>query len=135
MKRLLIALSVVALNGCALYDAYMMTGFDPNEYRIITEIRTDAGVYKEQCDVAETSRMNAMAMSHKTMLFQNYESQIPRNSNGINASRELNKIAQGLKDRYNDKNAPVNVTFCKLKFTSIENSAETIQHVVGKRPR
>jgi hypothetical protein len=135
MKRLLIALSVLVLNGCALYDAYMMTGYDSNEYRIITEIRTDAGVYKEQCDSAEASRMNAMAISHKTMLFQNYESQIPRNSNGINASRELNKIAQGLKDRYNDKNTPVSVTFCRLKFTSIENSAETIQHVVGGRPR
>jgi hypothetical protein len=135
MKRLLIALSVLVLNGCALYDAYMMTGYDSNEYRIITEIRTDAGIYKEQCDAAETSRMNAMALSYKTMLFQNYESQIPRNANGINASRELNKIAQGLRDRYNDKTTSVSPTFCRLKFTSIENSAETIQHVVGGRPR
>ena len=134
MKRLLIALSVLALNGCALYDAYMMTGYDSNEYRIITEIRTDAGYYKEQCDAVEASRMNAMALSHKTMLFQNYESQIPRNSNGINASRELNKIAQGLKEGYKNPNL-VSPTFCRLKFTSIENSAETIQHVVGKRPR
>jgi len=135
MKRLLIVLSVLTLNGCALYDAYMMTGYDSNEYRIITEIRTDAGVYKEQCDAVEASRMNAMALSHKTMLFQNYESQIPKNSNGINASKELNKIAQGLRDRYNDKAAPVGATFCRLKFTSIENSAETIQHVIGQRPR
>jgi hypothetical protein len=135
MKRILIALSVVALNGCALYDAYMMTGYDSNEYRIITEIRTDAGIYKDQCEAVDASRVNAMALSHKTMLFQNYESQIPRNSNGINASQELNKIAQGLKDRYKDPKAPVSVAFCKLKFTSIENSAETIQHVVGKRPR
>jgi hypothetical protein len=135
MKKLLIVLSVLALNGCALYDAYMMTGYDSNEYRIITEIRTDAGVYKNQCDAAEASRMNAMVLSHKTMLFQNYESQIPRNANGISASIELNKIAQGLRDRYNDKNTPVSPAFCKLKFTSIENSAETIQHVVGGRPR
>ena len=135
MKRLLIVLSIVALNGCALYDAYMMTGYDSNEYRIITEIRTDAGAYKEQCNAVEASRMNAMALSHKTMLFQNYESQIPRNANGFNASKELNKIAQGLRDRYNDKQSPVSVTFCKLKFTSIENSAETIQHVIGQRPR
>ena len=134
MKRLLIVLSVLALNGCALWDAYMMTGYDSNEYRIITEIRTDAGYYKEQCDAAEASRMNAMAISHKTMLFQNYESQIPKNSNGINASRELNKIAQGLKEGYKNPNL-VSSTFCRLKFTSIENSAETIQHVVGNRPR
>lgn len=134
MKHLLIALSVLALNGCALYDAYMMTGFDSNEYRIITEIRTDAGYYKEQCNAVEASRMNAMAISHKTMLFQNYESQIPRNLNGINASKELNKIAQGLKEGYKNPSA-VSPAFCRLKFTSIENSAETIQHVVGNRPR
>ena len=134
MKRLLIVLSVVALNGCALYDAYMMTGYDSGEYRIITEIRTDAGIYKDQCDAVEASRMNATALSHKTMLFQNYESQIPRNANGINASRELNKIAQGLKEGYKNPSL-VSPTFCRLKFTSIENSAETIQHVVGRRPR
>ena len=134
MKRLLIALSVVALNGCALYDAYMMTGYDANEYLIITEIRTNAGISKAQCDDAVASRLNAMAISNKTSLFQNYEEQIPRNNNGINASRELNKIAQGLKDRYNT-NSPVSPSFCKLKFESIENSAKTIQHVIGNRPR
>jgi hypothetical protein len=134
MKRLLIALSVVALNGCALYDAYMMTGYDANEYLIITEIRTNAGISKLQCDDAVVSRLNAMAISNKTSLFQNYEEQIPRNNNGINASRELNKIAQGLKDRYNT-NSPVSPVFCKLKFESIENSAKTIQHVIGNRPR
>ena len=134
MKRLLIALSVVALNGCALYDAYMMTGYDANEYLIITEIRTNAGISKAQCDDATSSRLNAMAISNKTNLFQNYQEQIPRNNNGINASRELNKIAQGLKDRYNT-NSPVSPLFCKLKFESIENSAKTIQHVVGNRPR
>ena len=135
MKRLLIVLSVLALNGCAVYDALMMTGFDPNEYRVITEIRTDAGVYKGQCDSNDASRLNSMAISHKTMLFENYESQIPRNANGINASKELNKIAQGLRDRYKDPKTPVSAAFCRLKFQSIENSAETIQHVVGNRPR
>lgn len=135
MKKLTILFTLLALNGCAVWDAYFMTGYDSNEYRIITEIRTDAGVYKDQCDAVEASRMNAMALSHKTMLFQNYESQIPKNSNGINASKELNKIAQGLKDRYKDPKAPVSAAFCRLKFQSIENSAETIQHVIGQRPR
>ena len=38
MKKLLIVVvvAVTALNGCALYNAYMMTKYDPNEYRIIT---------------------------------------------------------------------------------------------------
>ena len=134
MKRLLIALSILALNGCALYDAYMMTGYDSNEYLIITEIRTNAALSKAQCDDAKQSRLNAMALSNKTNLFQNYEEQIPRNMNGINASRELHKIAQGLNDRYNS-GAVVSTTFCKLKFESVEHSAQTIQHVIGQRPR
>ena len=134
MKKLLIVLATLSLNGCALYDAYMMTGYDPNEYLIITEIRTNASLSIEQCNDAVSSRHNAMALSNKTSLFQNYEEQIPRNSNGINASRELNKIAQGLKDRYNS-GATVSPAFCRLKFQSIENSAKTIQHVIGERPR
>lgn len=134
MKRLLILLSVVALNGCAVYDAYMMTGYDSNEYLLITEIRTNASLSKESCDDAKQSRLNSMAISHKTSLFQNYEEQIPRNKNGANAGIELNKIAQGLKTRYND-GTPVSPVFCKLKFESIEHSAQTIQHVIGQRPR
>jgi hypothetical protein len=66
--------------------------------------------------------------------FENYSQEIPRNNNGINASRNLNEIARGLRDRYS-AGATVSPTFCKLKFESIESSAKTIQHVVGSRPR
>jgi hypothetical protein len=131
---ILLVVGATLLNGCALYDAYTMTGYDSNEYLLITEIRTNANLSKEACNDATQSRLNAMAMSHKTTLFQNYEEQIPRNKNGANASVELNKIAQGLKARYNDGTA-VPALFCKLKFESIEHSAQTIQHVIGKRPR
>lgn len=134
MRRLIIALLAVLLSSCALYDAYMMTGYDPNEYRIITEIRTDASEYKTQCADAAQSRINAEAITRKTALFENYSQEIPRNSNGINASKNLNEIARGLRDRYY-AGATVSPAFCKLKFESIESSAKTIQHVVGSRPR
>lgn len=134
MRRLIIALLAVSLSSCALYDAYMMTGYDPNEYRIITEIRTDAGEYKTQCNDAAQSRINAESISRKTALFENYSQEIPRNNNGINASKNLNEIARGLRDRYY-AGGTVSPTFCKLKFESIESSAKTIQHVVGSRPR
>ena len=133
MKRLLIVLAVLSLNGCALYDAYMMTGFDPNEYRIIAEIRTDAYNFKQQCDNKLMSEANAILVADKTQLFEFYEEQIPRNKNGIGASKELNKIAQGLKTAYTK--GTVSPLFCKLKFESIEHSAQTIQHVIGQRPR
>ena len=134
MKRISIIFLAILLNGCALYDAYMMTGYDPNEYRIITEIRTDAGEYKTQCTDAAQSRINAEAITRKTALFENYSQEIPRNNNGINASKNLNEIARGLRDRYL-AGGTVSPAFCKLKFESIESSAKTIQHVVGSRPR
>jgi hypothetical protein len=134
MKRLLIALTVLLLNGCAVYDAYMMTGFDPNEYKLITEIRVDASFYKNQCDNPVLAAVNAQGIAYKTELFERYEEQIPRNSNGINASKSLNEIAKGLAERYNGKDT-VSPMFCKLKYSGIENSATVLQHVVAGRPR
>jgi hypothetical protein len=134
MRKLFVVLAVLSLNGCAVWDAYFMTGFDPNEYRVITEIRADAYNYKNSCSNKALSEVNAVALADKTQLFEFYEEQIPKNKNGINASKELNKIAQGLKTSYASGN-PVNPIFCKLKMESIEHSAQTIQHVLGQRPR
>ena len=131
MKRLVFLL-VPLLASCAVYDAIMMTGFDPNEYKIITEIRADAGRYKLQCDTPQ-SQANARALADKTTLFEIYSEQIPNNKDGYGASKSLNEIAQGLVKRYDTP--PVPAIFCKLKYGSIENSAQVIQHVIGNRPR
>ena len=134
MRKLLLVALVTLLPGCALVDAYLMTKYDPNEYRIITEIRSDANTYKTQCDDAVASKANSVAIADKTKLFQFYSEQIPRNTNGISASKNLNEIAQGLKTRYAGADK-VSATFCKLKFEGIEIGATTIQHVLGNRPR
>ena len=135
MKKLAIVLAVLALNGCAVYDALTMTGFDNNEYLLITQIRVDAGHYKKSCDNHLLAATNAVAIANKTELFEKYSEQIPRNDNGIKASKSLNEIAQGLANSYVDTNATPSALFCKLKYGSIENSATVIQHVVGNRPR
>jgi hypothetical protein len=134
MKRLLIALSVIALNGCALYDAYMMTGFDSNEYRIIAEIRTDASTYKTACANPLVAVPNAVAMADKTKLFMLYSEHVPKNINVYTASKNLDAIAQGLAAKYKES-APVSPIFCKLKYESIESSANAMQTIIGKRPR
>lgn len=132
MKRLVFLL-VPLLASCAVYDAVMMTGFDPNEYRIITEIRVDASHYKDDCGNPMLAPANAVAMARKTELFEVYSEQIPNNKDSYNASKSLNEIAQGLAKRYNTP--PVPLLFCKLKYSGIENSAKVIQHVIGNRPR
>ena len=122
------------LNGCAVYDAVTMTKYDPNEYLLITEIKVDATDYADQCDDVNKSKLNAMVLSHKTIMFAAYSENLPSNGDGIKAARALNEIAQGLKERYKsgDKVSPL---FCKLKFEGIEHSADLIQHVLGNRPR
>jgi len=134
MKRLAVLLSVLALNGCAVYDAYMMTGFDNNEYLLITQIRVDSSTYKTQCDNPILAPQNALTISSKTHLFEAYSEKIPRNTDGLAAAKKLNDIAQGLSLAYGSNPQP-SVMYCKLKYTSIENSAAIIQHVVGARPR
>jgi hypothetical protein len=134
MKKLIALIAVSMLSGCALYDAYMMTPYDSNEYKLAVEIRTEAHKYRAECDNAEASKKNAQAIADKTQLFEFYSEHIPRNNNGASASRNLNEIAQGLVKRYNSGDK-VSTTFCKLKFEGIEIGAVTLQSVLGKKPR
>ena len=133
MKKLAIVVTVLALNGCAIYDALMMTNYDPNEYMLVTQIRTNAQQFKTQCDKPDADK-RAKRIAYQTKLFENYSEQIPNNENGKNASEGLNEIAQGLAKRYNDGDK-VSPAFCKLKFEGIQNSADTIRHVIANRPR
>ena len=132
MKRLIVLL-LPLLSSCAVYDVITLTGFDPNEYRIITEIRVDANHYKNACANPLVAQTNAVAIANKTDLFEIYSEQIPGNDDGYKAAKSLNEIAQGLARRYDTP--PVPTLFCKLKYTSIENSAKVIQHTLGNRPR
>jgi hypothetical protein len=135
MKKLLIIIGLsILLPGCALVDAYLMTKYDPNEYKLISEIRTDAMLAKKDCKDAQKSTYNAVAIANKTQLFEIYSENVPRNTNVIIAGKELNEIAQTLALRYNPFNAP-SETYCKLKFESIEHNATTMQHTIGARPR
>jgi hypothetical protein len=134
MKRLIPLLLVPLFSACTLVDAYLMTKYDANEYKLAVEIRTDAIKYKAQCDDPVATKINANAIADKTQLFENYSEHIPRNDNGAAASRNLNEIAQGLAKKYNSGDK-VSTTFCRLKFEGIAIGAVTVQSVLAKRPR
>ena len=134
MKKLLIALAIFTLNGCAAYDAYMMTSFDSNEYQLMAQIRVDARHYKDSCTNPLMAQPNAVALANETELFVAYSEYLPHNADATKAAKELNEIAQGLKNRYDSGN-PVSPLFCKLKFEGIEHSADLIQKTLGNRPR
>ena len=133
MKKLLL-LPLMLLSGCTLVDAYLMTHYDPNEYKLITDIRAEAQLAKAQCDDPVVSKANAVKVANDTQLFVLYSEHVPRNEQVISASKDLHTIAQGLADQY-AKFDKVSPGFCKIKFTSVESNADTVQTIIGKRPR
>ena len=134
MKKLIPLLLILILSNCALYDAYTMTPFDANEYKLITDIRAEAQIAKEQCNDVLLSKTNAIKLLNDTQLFVLYSEYIPSNNNVISSSKDLHTIAQGLVDQY-AKSDKVSTGFCKIKFTSIESNADIMQKTIAGRPR
>ena len=132
MKRLIL-ITLLLLNGCALVDAYRMTKYDPNEYRMITEIRYSAQQAKTQCNNTTLSQNNSVNLSTQTHIFVLYSEHVPSNDRVIAAANELDAIAQGLSNQYTK--ATVSTAFCRIKFENIETSADYMQKVIGARPR
>lgn len=132
MKKLLIV-GLIFLSGCStLMESYLMK-YDPNEYAQITSIRTNAGAGKLNCENEVVAKESADQIFKETVMFKNYVQYLPHNSKVILASTELNNIAQGLTTQY--QKGKVSAVFCKLKFESIERSAEAMQQTIGAKPR
>jgi len=134
MKKLILIATLSILSGCTLINAYSMAHFDPNEYKLITDIRAEAQADKAQCGDPLESKANANRLASDTKLFQLYSEHIPKNKDMIVASKDLQEIAQGLADMYS-KESKVSSAFCQIKFQSIEQSANKLQIVLGGRPR
>jgi hypothetical protein len=133
MKNLLL-MSLLALSGCSVIDAYMMGKFDNNEYQMITTIRYDAHIAQTTCDDFNKSKENAINLAHEIGVYSFYEGDFSHNDESINASKKLNDMVQELVKRYNTEEK-VSTMYCKLKFGGIENGATLMQHVQGNRPR
>jgi hypothetical protein len=133
MKHILTVAVLMSLTGCStLMDAYLMK-YDPNEYQQISDIRTTAFYGKASCENADQAKQQAEVLSKKTYTFKNYVEYLPHNDKVISASGELDKIAQGLTLQY--QKGSVSNAFCKIKFDSIEKSAEVMQKTIGAKPR
>ena len=132
MKKLIL-LTVVLLSGCAsLIDAYLMK-YDPNEYKLATDIRTQASFAKELCNYPLISKTNAENIVFLTTTLKNYAEQLPHNKPMQESSIQLNDIAQGLKNQYNSEK--VSEVFCRIKFKSIEDNSIKMQQIEGSKPK
>ena len=133
MKTLILLVSASLLSGCALIEAYLLK-YDPNEYLQISEIRTTAYLGKTSCDNQEQAKKQSETIANKTLTFKQFVEHLPHNDKVKAASIDLDKIAQGFKDQYT-KSDKVSATFCKIKLESIEKSAESMQKIIGDKPR
>lgn len=136
MRYLILSLTLV-LSGCATYDkvldAFFMK-YDSNEYRIISEIRSNAKIFKADCDQIDKAKVNSQILSYQSTHFVTLTEYLPRNTVVVKSAKELDQIIQGLSDQYK-KNQKVSTTFCKLKLDNVEKNAELMQKTIGAKPR
>lgn len=123
MKKLII-LCATLLAGCSL----MIGKYDPNEYYLVTQIRT----------VAETANCNNPIYTANTFellyidatALKNYSQYLPNNEAEIKLTSDLFKMVEELHNKENPS-----VAYCKAKLNIISQSAERIQQVTGSKPR
>ncbi len=125
---------VVLLSGCTLLDAYFMAKYDTNEYFIVNDIKTKAQVAEENCGnhILVVTQVNELYI--KALEFKNFTTHIPRNKDTDNMSTKLLTLTKDTKDYFN-KAEKISPIFCKAKLQQIVKSADTIQHVIGSKPR
>ena len=135
MKKVLLTLAIL-LSGCATIndaiDAYLMK-YDNNEYKLITEVRTKAGSAKNNCADTTESKRIAKELLYTSTFLMHYAEHLPHNKPIQQATVELNDMVKGLSDKYDG--GAVSPVFCKIKFTSIEESANRMQQSEGKKPK
>jgi uncharacterized protein YceK len=134
MKKLLLSLAVLSLSGCALVDAYFMAKYDTNEYALINNVKTRAEVAQEHCNNHMMVIADVNDLYFKTLELKNFTTNIPRNKDAVAMSSKLFDITKETREYYN-KNEKVSEMYCKIKFQQISKSADTIQNVLGSKPR
>ena len=134
MKKLLIVLFAFSLSGCTLFDAYFMAKYDTNEYFIVNDIKTKAQVAEENCgnQLLVITQVNELYI--KALEFKNFTMHIPRNKDTDNLSTKLLTLTKETRDYFN-KAEKISPIFCKAKLQQVIKSADTIQHVLGSKPR
>lgn len=138
LKLLILSSAVVTLTGCStltnLYDAYFMAGYDNEEYSLITKIRTHSQVQVQLCDDQQKAKETFEYIYYKSVELSNFTQYIPDNQDAYNLSKDMVKLSEQAKEMYN-AGKDVSPGFCKLKMQQINRSAETIQKVIGSKPR
>jgi hypothetical protein len=101
---------------------------------LVNEIKTKAQVAEENCSnhILVVTQVNELYI--KSLEFKNFTTHIPRNKDANNMSTKLLTLTKDTRDYFN-KAEKISPIFCKTKLQQVINSADTIQHVLGSKPR
>jgi hypothetical protein len=134
MKKVCVLFFTITLSGCTLFDAYFMAKYDTTEYALVNEIKTKTQIAEENCGnkLIVTSQVNDLYV--KALEFKNFTMHIPRNKDAENLSVKLLSLTKDTKEYFN-KTENISPIFCKAKLQQIEKSADTIQQVLGSKPK
>jgi hypothetical protein len=108
--------------------------YDTNEYELINWIRTTAELSVETCDNNEISKENFVTLYRSSLEFKNFTQYLRRNQDTYELSNDLHQLIDQGVELY-ATNEQVSQTFCELSLEQIIASAETIQQVLGDKPR
>ena len=134
MKNLIVGMLLLGLSGCSMFNAYFMAGFDSNEYLLVDDIRSTAQVSINRCDDRDQMNSIVNGMYLTATKFKNYAQYIPHNEKTIPLTESLYEEVYKLQTRYQSPEK-IGKSYCKMKLSIIEKSAETIQEVLGSKPR
>lgn len=135
MKRLiLITITALTLNGCAIIDIYKQAKWDNNEYALVNEVQTTAALGIDMCAYPKDVVYYVDHTYAKSLEFRNYTVEIDRNLEATKMADNLLAITKGLKERYHSGDEP-SQKYCELKFTTIQTSSSTIKRALGAKPR
>ena len=134
MKKLLLLVVVLSLNGCALFDAYNMATYDSAEYALVNKIRTQSELSLNECKNSMKSQINFIDMHYASIELRNFSQYLPNNNDAYKLSGNLVDLTKQGVEAY-DKGSTVSEIFCKFKLQQINRSAETAQKAIGNKPR
>ena len=130
MKRIALVVLVGLLSGCTVLDAYLMAGYDNQEYALVNKIRTKAQIAQKSCDKPIDVNAQVSELIYTSIELKNFTQHIPRNPEAFKMAGQLVELSSQIK--FDDKTSSV---FCKMKLQQVERNAEKIQQVLGSKPR
>jgi hypothetical protein len=137
-KAICTTFAILILSACSaimpITDVVFPAKYDSNEYEMVNWIRTSAELAVDSCDNNDVSRQNIVNMYRAALEFKNFTQHQRRNQKTHELATNLYQLVDNSLSLYAESDQ-VSVVFCELSFDQIATTAETVQKVIGDKPR